>query len=121
MTRGLLCVATHGGGLIGVDPERAAITWVVTVAEGLPSDLLYGCCSDGQGQLWLGTRRGVARHTVRTGRCVVVGILLIMVNPRGWSCQTCCAGRRSTRRRPPRAARRAAWGCRRRGRWRQWR
>ena len=73
MTRGLLWVATHGGGLIGVDPERAAITWVVTVAEGLPSALLYGCCSAGQGQLWLGTRRGVARHTVRTGRYMVVG------------------------------------------------
>ena len=49
MARGLLWVATHGGGLIGVDPERAAITWVVTVAEGLPSELLYGCCSAGRG------------------------------------------------------------------------
>jgi ligand-binding sensor domain-containing protein len=38
-----------------VDPERGAITRVVTVAEALPSDLLYGSCSDGQGQLWLGT------------------------------------------------------------------
>jgi hypothetical protein len=27
----LLWVATHGGGLIGVDPERGAITRVVTV------------------------------------------------------------------------------------------
>ena len=56
---GLLWVATHGGGLIGVDPERAAITWVVTVAKGLPSDLLYGCCGDGQGPLWLETRRAI--------------------------------------------------------------
>ena len=70
----LLWVATHGGGLICVDPERGAITQVVTVAEGLPSDLLYGCSSDGQGHLRLGTRYGVARYTVRTGRCVVVGL-----------------------------------------------
>jgi hypothetical protein len=41
---------------------------------GLPSGLLYGRCSDGQGHLWLGTRRGAAGHTVRTGRCVVVGL-----------------------------------------------
>ena len=70
----LLWVATHGGGLICVDPERGAITQVVTVAEGLPSDLLYGCCSDGQGHLWLGTRHGVARFTVRTGRYVTISI-----------------------------------------------
>jgi 3-polyprenyl-4-hydroxybenzoate decarboxylase len=38
---GLLWVATHGGGLIWADPERAAITRVVTVAAGLPCALLY--------------------------------------------------------------------------------
>jgi len=57
----LLWVATHGGGLICVDPERGPITRVVTVAAGLPSDLLYGSSSDGQGRLRLGTRHGVAR------------------------------------------------------------
>jgi hypothetical protein len=45
------------------------ITLVVTVAEGLPSDLLYGSCSAGQGPRWLGTP----------------SILLIIVNLRGWS------------------------------------
>jgi hypothetical protein len=45
------------------------ITLVVTVAEGLPSDLLYGSCSAGQGPRWLGT----------------LSILLIIVNLRGWS------------------------------------
>jgi ligand-binding sensor domain-containing protein len=73
---GLLWVATYGGGLICVDPERRALTRVVTVAEGLSSDLFYGCSSDGQGQLWLGT----------------LSMLLLIVNLRGWSCQTCCAG-----------------------------
>jgi hypothetical protein len=41
--------------VIYVDLERGTITRVVTVAEALPSDLLYGSCSDGRGQLWLGT------------------------------------------------------------------
>jgi ligand-binding sensor domain-containing protein len=58
---GLLWVTTQGGRLICVDPEHTAITRVVTVAEGLPSALLYSCSSDGQGHLWLGTRHGVAR------------------------------------------------------------
>jgi len=38
-----------------------------------PSTLVFACRADGRGRLWLGTRRGVARYTPATGRCLTLG------------------------------------------------
>jgi len=70
---GLLWVATHGDGLVCVDPERGAVVRALTPRDGLPSPIIYACHADHDGHIWAGTRRGVARYTPRTGRCVVLG------------------------------------------------
>ncbi len=79
---GTLWVATAGGGLVGVDPEgdggRGAVVRALTTREGLPSDIVYACRAEPRGpgegtHLWLGTRRGVARWTPDTERCLTLG------------------------------------------------
>jgi len=72
---GLLWVSTYGGGLLCLDPARdgGTIVRALTVADGLPSDLLYACLVDPRRHIWLGTRHGVARYTLATGRCLTLG------------------------------------------------
>ncbi len=71
--QGLLWVATYGGGLVAIDPEPGVVVRRVTPAEGLPTGLLYSCLGDGRGNIWVGTRRGVARYSPASGRCLVIG------------------------------------------------
>ncbi len=70
---GLLWVSTYGGGLLCLDPECGTIVRALTTRDGLPSDLLYACAVDRRGHIWMGTRRGVARYTPTTGRCLTLG------------------------------------------------
>jgi len=70
---GMLWVSAYGGGLVCVDPARVALVRVLTTEDDLPSTLLYACRADDHGHIWAGTRRGVARYTPETGRCIVIG------------------------------------------------
>lgn len=69
---GALWVSTYGGGLVSVDPAALAVRMVYTSRDGLPTDLLYACRISATGDIWVGTRHGVARYTPPTGRCMVV-------------------------------------------------
>ncbi len=65
-TPGVLWVGTVGHGLLHVEGEQ--VTGRLGVADGLPSDLVYGVVPDGDGNLWASTSRGLARLDPATGR-----------------------------------------------------
>lgn len=67
-TPGVLWIATVGSGLTRFDLTTGRFDWF-TIAQGLPSNTIYGLLVDGQGLLWMSTTRGLVRfdpltHTV---------------------------------------------------------
>ena len=63
---GTLWVSTYGGGLNRFDAETGTFT-VLTTADGLPSNVVYGVLEDADGRLWMSTNRGLARYDRASG------------------------------------------------------
>lgn len=78
--------ATQGGGLFRLDLTRDRVDGVWTSADGLPGDTLLSCAVDGDGALWLGTTRGLARFLPETGACLTLG------RPHGLPDESCQQG-----------------------------
>jgi signal transduction histidine kinase/ligand-binding sensor domain-containing protein len=66
LTPNALWVGTIGGGLNRYDVQTGRFTWY-TMAEGLPSNGIYGILVDNQGMLWMSTTNGLARFNPLTG------------------------------------------------------
>lgn len=58
--RGILWVATGGGGLNRFDPQTETFR-PYTEADGLPNPVVYGILEDANGNLWMTTNSGVSR------------------------------------------------------------
>lgn len=56
----VLWIGTAGGGLNRFDVRAEAFT-AITVADGLPNNVVYGALADAEGRLWLSTNNGIAR------------------------------------------------------------
>src|SRR5450755_1006130 len=56
---GSLYSATNGGGLVHVEGRRVT---TYGVAEGLPSDAATALYESGNGTIWIGTQKGLARR-----------------------------------------------------------
>lgn len=69
-TPDVLWVGTVGGGLVRYAVASGEAKRC-TIADGLPSDLVYGVLPDSSGQIWASTSRGLARLDPRTGRVQV--------------------------------------------------
>jgi signal transduction histidine kinase/ligand-binding sensor domain-containing protein len=63
---GALWIGTIGGGLSKLDRVTGEFTWY-TVADGLPSNTIYGILVDDDGLLWVSTTRGLARFNPVSG------------------------------------------------------
>ena len=59
-SRGAFWVGTWGGGLNRFDP-RDGTAEVLTTADGLPSNNIYGILEDETGRLWMSTNSGLSR------------------------------------------------------------
>ncbi|HSP14370.1 MAG TPA: EAL domain-containing protein [Thermoanaerobaculia bacterium] len=66
---GSLYAATNGGGVVHVDGRHVSS---YRVAEGLPSDAATSLYESGNGTVWIGTQKGLARRQ-GDGRIVTVG------------------------------------------------
>ena len=77
---------TRGGGLFRVDLTCDRVNGVWSTADGLPSDALVSCTVDADGELWLGTMRGLARYLPATGACLTLG------RPHGLPGESCQQG-----------------------------
>ncbi|MBP7513684.1 MAG: response regulator [Flavobacteriales bacterium] len=62
----VLWVGTNGGGLNRLDKRTGKFRRYST-KDGLPNDVVYGILTDGAGQLWMSTNKGIARFTPATG------------------------------------------------------
>ena len=58
------------GGLDHFDPRKGTIS-VVSDANGLPNNVIYGILPDRTGSLWLTTNLGLARYSPESGACRV--------------------------------------------------
>ncbi len=56
---GYLWLGTWGGGLNRFDPRNGSVT-IYTIADGLPSNSIYGILGDGEGKLWMSTNNGLS-------------------------------------------------------------
>jgi ligand-binding sensor domain-containing protein/two-component sensor histidine kinase len=65
---GIAWVGTVGGGLNRYDPVKDSVT-IFTIAEGLPSNLIYRMEWDKDGFLWISTDNGLSRFDPKTFRC----------------------------------------------------
>jgi PAS domain S-box-containing protein len=61
---GGMLIGTRGGGLVHHDGVR--VRRVYRVADGLPGDIVAAMTPDGNGGIWLGTNRGLARWQAGT-------------------------------------------------------
>ncbi|MCU0252961.1 MAG: SpoIIE family protein phosphatase [Acidobacteria bacterium] len=59
-SRGTFWVGTWGGGLNRFDPQDGSAE-VLTTADGLPSNNIYGILEDDAGRLWMSTNAGLSR------------------------------------------------------------
>ncbi len=66
LTPDALWVGTIGGGLNRYDAKTGRFTWY-TMAEGMPSNGIYGILVDDKGLLWMSTTNGLARFDPLTG------------------------------------------------------
>ena len=66
LTPDALWVGTIGGGLNRYDVKTGRFTWY-TMAEGMPSNGIYGILVDDRGLLWMSTTNGLARFDPVTG------------------------------------------------------
>lgn len=62
---GVLWLATLGGGLVRLDPDRSGYRSYST-ADGMPSSTVYAVHPDGEGSLWLPTDHGIVRFDTAT-------------------------------------------------------
>ena len=69
-TPGDLWVGTVGAGLVRYSPGSGRVARFTT-DDGLPSDLVYGVLSDGDGRVWATTSRGLARVDPASGAVAV--------------------------------------------------
>ncbi|MCP4215348.1 MAG: hypothetical protein GY765_11870 [bacterium] len=66
-------IATMGGGLNRLDPSSNTFT-VYSVADGLPSNIIWGILGDEMGNIWLSAHKGLVRFTPTTGRCITYDV-----------------------------------------------
>lgn len=59
--KGNLWMGTHGGGLNRYDAENDRFEFI-TMAEGLPSNLIYAIEDDDKGHIWISTNKGIAEY-----------------------------------------------------------
>ncbi len=64
--RGVVWVATSGGGLNRFDPATQTFTWFTESNSGLQNNTIYGILPDEMGNLWLSSNRGLIRFNSKT-------------------------------------------------------
>ncbi len=60
-TKGVLWVATYGGGLNRFDPESESFIRYTSQKNNIPDNTVYSFLEDNNGNLWISTARGIAR------------------------------------------------------------
>mgnify|MGYP000462916729 CR=1 FL=1 len=66
---GALWMGTLGSGLQRLDPRDMHFT-LLTEADGLANNTVYGVLGDAEERLWISSNRGVTRYDPRTRRCM---------------------------------------------------
>ncbi|WP_461044772.1 hybrid sensor histidine kinase/response regulator [Spirosoma harenae] len=64
-----LWIGTFGGGLCAFD-KRTGKCRRITVADGLPNNVIYSVIPDQSGYLWMGTNKGLCRMNRKTGQII---------------------------------------------------
>ncbi len=62
---GTIWIGSQGSGLQRLDVATGTVTYYKE-EEGLPNNVIYSILSDGQGNLWLSTNKGLAKFNVQT-------------------------------------------------------
>ncbi|MDD5507874.1 MAG: two-component regulator propeller domain-containing protein [Bacteroidales bacterium] len=65
-SRGIFWLGTKGGGLNRFDKQTGSFRKYNT-GHGLPSNVVYGCLEDEEGNLWISTNWGLSRFNPKTG------------------------------------------------------
>jgi hypothetical protein len=65
-SQGIFWLGTKGGGLNRFD-KRSGSFKRYTTANGLPSNVVYGCLEDDEGNLWISTNWGLSKFDRKTG------------------------------------------------------
>jgi len=63
-SKGILWFGTFGGGLCRMNPSNESFT-AYTTKDGLPSNTIHSIQEDDEGNLWLGTGRGLSRFSLK--------------------------------------------------------